>query len=160
MGLGFESPRAHQNCDILWSVAVFCCLYAKKRARVGIRKARPAANPAGKKCRSTAFFSARERAPTGAPRKSTMNRKEMRTSCFSFCCIQPPKGRFDRYLIKYWKFSDYRSFKIGDSENHAAMRWMNIMQNRRINIDVTDIDNIDKSCIFNFRLDSFHFGQK
>ena len=32
--------------------------------------------------------------------KSTIVRNKMRLSCFSFCCMQPPKGRFDRYLIK------------------------------------------------------------
>ena len=37
---------------------------------MGIRKARPAANSAGNKCRSTSFFSARERASTDAPKRA------------------------------------------------------------------------------------------
>ena len=75
--------------DVPKCIVLFCCLYVKKRARVGIRKARPAANPAGKKCRSTAFFSARERAPTGAPKRAMQAAFEKHAARLFFLCRFP-----------------------------------------------------------------------
>ena len=76
-----SNPHGRTKTATFFGVSQFFCIYVKKRARVGIRKARPAARPAGKKCRSTAFFSARERAPTGAPKPRCS--KEHR----AFCCL-------------------------------------------------------------------------
>ena len=77
------------GCDVPRNVVLFCCLCVKKRARVGIRKARPAANPAGKKCRSTAFFSVRERAPTGAPKRALQDAFEKHAARLFFLCHFP-----------------------------------------------------------------------
>lgn len=69
---------------------------------MGIRKARPAANPAHQE-------------------KYDESRGSADIVLFFFR-MQLPKGRVDRYWIKYWNFSDYRSFKIGTFVGYAAIQ--------------------------------------